>query len=53
MFQLKLQEFEFIRKTAENIFFVAHRQAGAKLALLRFIFCPRQKINHPAVFLLF
>ena len=26
MFQLKLQEFEFIRKSAENIFFVAHRQ---------------------------
>ena len=25
MLQLKLQEFEFIRKTAENIFFVAHR----------------------------
>ena len=29
MFQLKLQEFEFIRKSAENIFFVAHRQRDA------------------------
>ena len=31
MFQLKLQEFEFIRKTAENIFFVAHRQKETNL----------------------
>jgi hypothetical protein len=29
MFQLKLQEFEFIRNNTENIFFVARRQSRA------------------------
>ena len=33
MFQLKLQEFEFIRKNAENIFFVAHSQQKTHFCL--------------------
>ena len=38
MFQLKLQEFEFIRKTAENIFFVAHRHVGTSFARSDFLY---------------
>lgn len=44
MFQLKLQEFEFIRKTAENIFFVAHRHFLQKNRLSRRFFCVRSSV---------